>query len=129
MSRDLLVRPVRDDERPDVLTVIRQAYAEFEPSLTAPEWKRMSGNLAGIVARGAAGVLTAAYAEGLAVGTATYLPPGPREYNRVPQEWAVVRGMAVVPAWRGRGVGRALLIDCLDRARSASCFRRGAQSI
>jgi GNAT superfamily N-acetyltransferase len=118
MNRDLLLRSVLDHERPAILTVIRQAYAEFEPSLTAPEWERMSGNLAGIVAPGAPGVLIAAYAEGLAVGTATYLPPGPRDYSRVPQEWAVIRGMAVVPAWRGRGVGRALLVDCLARAQS-----------
>ncbi len=78
----------------------------------------MSGNLAGIVAPGSAGVLIAAFADAHVVGTATYLPSGPRDYNRVPTEWAVVRGMAVVPAWRGRGIGRALLTDCLERARS-----------
>lgn len=130
MSRDLLVRPVVDDERPAVLSVIRDAYAEFQPALAPQEWARMSSNLAGIVAPGAPGVLIAAFAAagstaGLSpcstpVGTATYLPPGPREYKRVPQSWAVVRGMAVVPAWRGRGVARALLADCLARARSAA---------
>ncbi|MBA2553090.1 MAG: GNAT family N-acetyltransferase [Geodermatophilaceae bacterium] len=144
MSRALLVRPALEDERPAVLSAIRAAYAEFEPAVTAPEWVRMSGNLAGIVAPGSAGVLIAAFAThasgattaagtaagagqgtdaaGVAgpklVGTVTYLPPGPREYNRVPTEWAVIRGMAVVPAWRGHGIARALLTDCLDRARS-----------
>lgn len=113
------IRPVADDERPAVLTVIRAAYAEFEPLLTAPEWVRMSRNLAGIVAPGAPGVLLAAFEpDANPVATATYLPPGPREYKRVPEQWAVVRGMAVLPAWRGRGVGRALLTDCLDRARA-----------
>lgn len=122
MSRDLLIRPVLHGERPAVLSVIRSAYAEFEPSVTAPEWARMSGNLAGIVAPGAPGVLIAAFADAgqIPVGTATYLAPGPREYNRVPPHWAVVRGMAVVPAWRGRGIARGLLMDCLERARSDS---------
>lgn len=119
MSRDLLVRPVRDEERSPVLAVIRAAYSEFEPALTPPEWMRMSANLAGIVAAGAPGVLSAAFdAEAGAVGTVTYLPPGPREYARVPTDWAVVRAMAVRPECRGHGVGRALLADCLDRARA-----------
>ncbi|MDQ3464501.1 MAG: GNAT family N-acetyltransferase [Actinomycetota bacterium] len=118
MNRDLPVRPVLDDERPAILSVIHQAYAEFESALAAQEWLRLSANLAGIVAPGAPGVLIAAFDGPEAIGTATYLPPGPREYNRVPEEWAVVRGMAVLPAWRGRGVARALLTDCLGRARS-----------
>ena len=120
MSRDLLVRPVADDERQAILAVIRAAYAEFECAIMAPEWARMSGNLAGVVAPGAPGTLIAALAgpAQTPVGTATYLPPGPREYNRVPMDWAVVRGMAVLPAWRGRGIAAALLSDCLERARS-----------
>lgn len=118
MDRDLRIRPALDEERADISSVIVAAYAEFEPTLTAPEWQRMSENLAGIVASGASGVLLAAYDKAVPVGTATYLAPGPRAYRRVPQEWAVVRGMAVLPAWRGRGIGRALLSACLDRARA-----------
>jgi GNAT superfamily N-acetyltransferase len=118
MSGGPLVREARPDERDDVLRVVEASYAEFEPHLEPEEWSTMSKNLAGIVAPNAAGRLLVAELDGQLVGTATYLPPGPREYKRVPQEWAVIRGVGVHPAWRGRGVARRLSERCLDMARA-----------
>lgn len=112
----LEVRPVTDAERPAVRSVVRRGYAEFEPFLDPDRWVRMSGNLAAVVATGAEGLLLGSWSGGQLVGTVTYLPPGPRSYAHVPQDWAVIRVLAVDPAARGRGIGRHLVADCLARA-------------
>jgi len=110
------IRPIAPDERPAVLSLVRRAYAEFEPYLEPDRWIRMNTNLAGVVAPAAEGLLLVAVRNGELVGTVTYLPPGPRSYGYVPTEWAVIRVLAVDRAARGHGIGRRLVADCLHRA-------------
>ncbi|MFJ9555541.1 GNAT family N-acetyltransferase [Nocardiopsis sp. NPDC101807] len=39
------------------------------------------------------------------------------------QPWAVVDNLVVDPLTRGRGIGRALMEDALDRAAQAGCYK------
>ncbi|MGH3694893.1 MAG: GNAT family N-acetyltransferase [Pseudonocardiaceae bacterium] len=97
--------------------IVTTAYAEFEPWLTAANWARMTSNIAKVIEPGAPGLLRVAQLGDRLAGTVTYLPPGPRDYQRVPPEWAVIRVLGVDPELRGRGVARALTEDCLALAR------------
>ena len=110
------MRPAAGAERDRVQELVLASYAEFEPSLEPAHWVGLQAALRRIVAPGAPGVLLVATSGSTLAGTVTYLPAGPREYRHVPQSWAVVRGMAVPTALRGRGVGRLLLRECLRRA-------------
>lgn len=112
------VRPAAPADRPAVSKLVEAAYAEFEPYLTSANWARMSGNIARVVEAGGPGTLLVAHLADRLAGTVTYLPPGPKDYHRVPQEWAVIRVLGVDPALRGRGVARALTAECLVRARA-----------
>ncbi|HET9256696.1 MAG TPA: GNAT family N-acetyltransferase [Pseudonocardiaceae bacterium] len=112
------VRPAREDDLDSVGRIVTAAYAEFEPWLTPANWARMMGNIAKVIEPGAPGLLRVACLGGQLAGTVTYLPPGPKDYQRVPQEWAVIRVLGVGPAWRGRGVARALTEDCLALAKA-----------
>jgi len=113
----VVVRQALTGERAEVGRLVTAAYAEFEPFLTPPNWTTMTGNIAKVVAPDAPGELVVALLGGQLAGTVTYLPPGPKDYHRVPQDWAVVRVLAVDPARRGQGVARALTEHCLRRAR------------
>jgi GNAT superfamily N-acetyltransferase len=52
-------------------------------------------------------------------GTVTYYSDAGREGLGFPQGWAGFRTLAVDPARRGGGIGRALLAACIGRARVA----------
>lgn len=98
------------------MDLVLRSYAEYEPQLDPVEWANMTAALRRIVGPDAPGIALVATVLDIVVGTATYLPAGPRDYRHAPQSWAVVRGMAVDPAWRGRGIGRRLLREWLRRA-------------
>ena len=112
------VRSAAPAELPAVSRLVEAAYAEFEPYLTPANWARMTGNIARVVESGGPGELLVAYLGDQLAGTVTYLPPGPKDYRRVPQDWAVIRVLGVDPALRGLGVASALTDECLARARA-----------
>jgi GNAT superfamily N-acetyltransferase len=97
------------------------ANAEFAP--TDPDepfhtsWARYLAEMADAAGRAAQGELLVAVEDGRVLGTVTlYLAPGSMQWR--PDD-AMLRLLAVDPAARGRGIGRALFRACLDRARAA----------
>ena len=98
------------------------ANAEFAPpdptDPFAPTWKRYLVSMADAAGRAAdGGVLLVAVEDGWVVGTVTlYLADGSEQWRSGD---AMFRFLAVDPAARGRGVGRALFRACLERARAA----------
>lgn len=121
------VRPAVAEDLPAVRRIVTAAYAEFEPWLTPANWALMTSNIAKVIDADAPesscrlsrrSRLRVAQLGDQVAGTVTYLPPGPKDYRRVPPEWAVIRVLAVDPVLRGRGVARALTKDCLALART-----------
>ena len=111
------IRLANPQDRPAILRLIVDAYEEFEPSLTPANWALMMTNLERVITSAGECNLLVAESDGRLAGTVTYYSPGPKDYNRVPMEWAVIRALAVHPACRGRGLGRLLTEECLRRAR------------
>lgn len=111
------VREAVPADRAGVRALVRDAYQEFEPRIAPAHWRRMSTNLAAVVDAATPARLLVAEVAGRPAGTVTYLAPDHPAYTHVPQEWAVIRALAVAPAARGRGIARALTAECLRRAR------------
>lgn len=103
-----------------VKRLIIDSYAEFEPAVAPDEWATLNANLAAVVDHAPLACLVVAEVAGRLAGTVTYYPPGPKDYRRVPPEWAVIRALGVAPGHRRHGVARLLTDECLRRARADS---------
>jgi GNAT superfamily N-acetyltransferase len=99
------------------------ANTEFVPAGPLSEvWAGYLRTMADAAARAADGTLLVAVEQrGGVVGTVTlYLEPVSEQWRR---DDAMFRFLAVDPAARGRGVGRALFEACMERARAAGKSR------
>jgi ribosomal protein S18 acetylase RimI-like enzyme len=112
------VRGADESERDAIQHVIDSSYAEFEAKWGSEPWSIAMTNLARVIAHASPQQLIVAAADSGLVGTVTYYSPGPKDYNRVPEEWAVIRALGVAPGWRSRGVAKLLTEECLRRART-----------
>jgi GNAT superfamily N-acetyltransferase len=106
--------------QPDRFAPVRERSAGPGSGLAIPGWDAYEREQVDAAARAAEGiVLVAVDPAATVVGTATlYLSP-----TRTSEHWrpddAVVRFLAVLPAVRGRGVGAALLAECIRLADEA----------
>jgi ribosomal protein S18 acetylase RimI-like enzyme len=80
--------------------VLQESFAEYEPLYTKTAFAVTTPAPDGVLERMKEGPMWVAIRNGRIVGTASTVPNDRRLY---------VRGMAVIPTARGRGVGRRLL--------------------
>ena len=114
---DLLVRDARPDDRDAIRDVTLAAYQEYAPGMQG-FWEGYRRNiLASLDDVGEAEQLVAAR-DGAVVGTVLLYPPRRMEIAKgkwLEMPWPEVRLLAVAPTERGRGVGAALMRECVRR--------------
>jgi GNAT superfamily N-acetyltransferase len=109
------IRPVRPEEHSDLADITVAAYLglghvddEYEPEL-----RDVAGRVAG------AEVLVAIDDDGRVVGGVTYVPDRASPYAEFDAEHAGgVRMLAVLPEAQGEGIGEALVLECIERAKA-----------
>ncbi|WP_395830715.1 GNAT family N-acetyltransferase [Archangium violaceum] len=116
---NLELRTALPEDYPGVGALLVEVYvgggfspAERAPVLRAVEPLAADGEL--IVARDERGGL---------MGTVTFLLSGSRHVELAREHEAELRLLAVAPAARGRGIGEALVTECIRRARDHGCQR------
>jgi ribosomal protein S18 acetylase RimI-like enzyme len=116
---EVVVREAREDEYGEVAELTLEAYAEFEPKLSAAWWRYYRRDLGQVTERAAEGSILVADDGGGLVGAVAYQPP-PKSGSGSgrPGGSAWIRTLAVPPAQRGRGIGRLLTEACIARARA-----------
>jgi GNAT superfamily N-acetyltransferase len=96
------VRTARPDDALRVASVLRESFAEYEPLYTREAFAATTPTGEHVLGRIGEGVLWVALRDDVTVGTLAAIPRGEALY---------LRGMAVLPAARGLGIGGLLLTN------------------
>ncbi len=108
------IRTATGNEARLVASVLRQAFAEYKPLYTSQGYSATTPGAGEIHTRISEGPVWIALHEGYIVGTASVVPKEAGFY---------IRGMAVLPAARGLGIGRLLLEEIEGFATANGCKR------
>lgn len=111
----LSVRDAAPGEHPALLQLVLAAYGAIGFLASDPGFEE---EVAGLMESPNTQVIVAEI-DGAPVGTITLYPDG-RFYDdaTILSDWSCLRTLAVSPAAQGRGAGRALMTECLSRARA-----------
>jgi len=113
----IAIRPATSGELVGLARFVVDAYRQFSADLTAENWEAMQRGLTAAVRAPDPGIPLVALDGGAVAGFVVYFPPGASDKTLFAAEWASVRLLAVDPARRGRGIGGALMEECIARAR------------
>ncbi len=101
------------------------AYREFSTELGAEAWPAWVRTLTAIAPAAETATFLVVRDQDALVGSVAYRPPG-QAPAPLPAAWASVDLLAVAPAVRNEGIGRALVQACMDRAASGGATTIGA---
>jgi len=113
-ASEVQVRRATTDDAAWVASVLRQAFAEYEPLYTEQGYAATTPGAREIAARMGQGPLWVAVYREQIVGTGSIAPK---------PEGIYIRGMAVIPSARGLGIGRRLLDQIQRFAIAQGCTR------
>ncbi|MFC1982477.1 GNAT family N-acetyltransferase [Chloroflexota bacterium] len=120
-ENQLSLRNAGSDELDRVSLLIRDANEQYRRLLPPEAWKFYVNDMMNVRARINESELILAELDGQLVGTVTlYLNVGNASMQWLPKGWAGVRLLAVHPAYRRRGIGLALMEECVSRCRHRS---------
>jgi predicted N-acetyltransferase YhbS len=119
---NLHIRDARDSDRDAIRGVTVSAYQEYAVPMSA-HWEGYRQGILATLADVKPAEQIVAEQDGAIVGTVLLFPAGtvftaPNGAS-VTLAWPEVRLLAVAPAARGRGIGAALVRECIRRARQS----------
>jgi GNAT superfamily N-acetyltransferase len=112
----VLVRPALVSDRPAVRALMAAAYAPYAHVLGPELFARYQTDLLDLDRHARLGDLLVAEVDGVVRGSGIYYPDAAAHDLGWPRGWATGRGLAVDPAARGHGVGRAVVRSVERRA-------------
>ena len=115
MASDVLVRTAERGEASEISQVLRHAFKEFEPLYTTYGFAATVVSAEDVIRRMSEGPVWVATSSGTIAGTASAVLKGKDELY--------LRGVAVLPPLRGKGIAAALLREVERFAAVAKCQR------
>jgi ribosomal protein S18 acetylase RimI-like enzyme len=109
---------IRDYDGQDAETLNRIAVSAFEQFRDHyQDWPAMRAGLSKTSALNAIGELIVVECDRQIAGSVAYVGPNRPKAAFFDQSWPVIRMLVVDPAFRGKGLGRTLSVECIARAK------------
>ena len=114
----LVVRDALPEELDRAAAVIEAAYTEYARYLPKQAWEAYLRDIVDVRRRLPISELIVAARQEDILGAVTFYPDGSlSEGEGWPRGWAGIRLLAAHPRYRGQGVGKVLMLECLRRCR------------
>ena len=123
----ILLRTAHPTDRATIADLTMRAYGEYVAVMARGAWLALEQALRDSLADDTGVTRIVAELDGRIVGSVALYDPGAAHYTGLDSEtaWPEVRLVAVEPAVRGQGVARALVLECVRRARAAGATTLG----
>jgi GNAT superfamily N-acetyltransferase len=109
---------LRDYESADAENLNRIAVSAFDQFRDHyGDWPAMLAGLSKTSALSASGEVIIAELQDKIAGAVAYFGPNSQKAAFFDQRWSIIRMLVVDPAFRGKGIGRALSDECIARAK------------
>jgi GNAT superfamily N-acetyltransferase len=120
------IRDARYEEHDVVVELTRLAYSEFKSVMTATTWEGLSRAVDSVLANSGPAEIIVAMDSDRIVGSVFLYPGGSSPYpGEKPLANPEFRLLSVEPNERGKGIGRALVGECIRRAKDAGASELG----
>lgn len=122
----LSIRDARPEDRETVAALTRAAYAEFAGVMQPSAWDALEAAVKRVLKEPGPAQCIVAEDEWRIVGSVFLYPAGVSAYDGADvQEYPEIRLLAIAPNARRRGVGRALVDECVRRAIASGATELG----
>ncbi len=116
----LVIRDAKPEELEEIALLLRDSYQQYQIFIPSERWKAYLEDIMDVPGRLGESDLIVAEIDDLLAGCVTlYLDAAKSFPKDWPAGWAVARLLAVHPDFRGKGIGHALMEECIRRCRKA----------
>jgi GNAT superfamily N-acetyltransferase len=112
---EIRLRDYQSSDAENLNRIAVSAFDQFQDHYS--DWPAMRAGLSKTSDLGVSGEVIIAELQGTFAGAVAYFGPNSQKAAFFDKRWPIIRMLVVDPAFRGKGIGRALSNACIARAR------------